>query len=181
MEISPQYNNLISEDSEAEDKIEKDIIEKTVQEDVAKELSVNDNFSLNNVLITFSIVGVTVGTTLGFSINELMTQFNVNILSPILDALIKDTRVYHLLEPTINGSKIYLNLFIYQLISFSIILAIFYLIVKYALKNLVRDTIKYNQSAAKTQQKQNVEVIKKLSDIKEQINLYSQETRAYRH
>lgn len=176
-----QYNNLISKDSEAEDKIEKDIIEKTVQEDVAKELSVNDNFSLNNVLITFSIVGVTVGTTLGFSINELMTQFNVNILSPILDALIKDTRVYRLLEPTINGSKVYLNLFIYQLISFSIILAIFYLIVKYSLKNLVRDTIKYNQSAAKTQQKQNVEVIKKLSDIKEQINLYSQETRAYRH
>jgi large-conductance mechanosensitive channel len=149
------------------DKRDKTIIENTVEKNVEKDLEDIDNFGLNDIVVIFSVVGITIGNTMGFSIDKLLSSVTDNILHPVLNALYGNKLDW--LTPQINGERIYLNKFINQLVTFSITSLLIYLIMRYALKSIVKDTMKYQRTSSTRQNRQNIEIIKNLNDINKNI------------
>lgn len=147
------------------DTLKKNKIEAKLDKDVEIDLRTNDAFDINQVLIIFSIVGVTIGTAVGNNANELLKNVTLNIINPILDIIFSGSINNGFMTLNIKNNNIYIGKFLYQLIGFLVTLAIIYLILKYLLRDLVKDSIKNKKISSTTEKKQNTEIINKLDDI----------------
>lgn len=152
-----------------QDKVDKKSIEKKVEKDVEKDLKDVDNFSFNDVLIVFSIVGITIGTAVGFGLNEVLASLSENILDPIISIFMGTGAVKNILSPSFGGVTLHVDKFLTQIITFALTIGIIYLILKYAMNPIVRDTIKFQRYSWTRQNKQNIEIIKNLEDLNKDI------------
>jgi hypothetical protein len=84
----------------------KNKIEKKITDSVEKELEVESKFNLKDVILMFSIIGGTIGTTIALGSNELAKSLSENIINPFLDLTITRTFGLDYLKIKIGGSRV---------------------------------------------------------------------------
>lgn len=164
--IDREMNNISSIITDRHEESNKQKMENEIEQKVDDELEEEFDFSINEVLVTFSIMGIAIGTIIGTGTNEMLNSLSSTILNPVLNAIFGGKPTY---SYTINGSEIRIGEFLYQLINLFITFFVVYLVIRFVLKSIVKKTMKRNKMAFRIQKKQNTEIIHALERINENL------------
>lgn len=145
------------------DKVE--IIESQIKDNVKKDLKSNKNFTLQDMIIIFSILGGVIGTTVGIGSNELINSLTTNIIKPLITLLFENSIGFNFLQIKVKNVVFNIDKVLYQVFNFILVLLLIYLILRYVFYDLVMNAIMNKKYNSKIKEKQNTLIIKKLDDI----------------
>ena len=145
-------------------------IHQSISDDVKKELdSEKKNFSFKDLILIFSIVGSTIGTIIALTTTDVIGNLSKNVIKPFINLTIGAIMPFDKLSFTINNQSFSFGPVVEELLNFTIILFVLFMIFKHFFFTLISDAIDDKKAGGKVAEKQNTEIINELVLINDKL------------